>query len=82
MLKNKNDFMLMKQLKAISKNQKLYIILLLLLTGVFFYLRSINRELFCDEIMYGYKLNATKYGEYWTSPKTALDGEREERKGF
>ena len=67
--------MFMKQLKAISNNQKLYIILLLLLTGVFFYLRSINRELFCDEIMYGYKLNATKYGEYWTSPKTALDGE-------
>ena len=25
--------------------------------------------------MYGYKLNATKYGEYWTSPATALDGE-------
>ena len=66
---------LMRQLNNILKNKKTYIVLLLLLTGVFFYLRSINRELFCDEIMYGYKLNATKYGEYWTSPKTALDGE-------
>lgn len=75
MLKNKSDFMFMKKLKTILKNPLFYIILLLLLTGVFFYLRSVNRELFCDEIMYGYKLNATKYGEYWTSPATALDGE-------
>lgn len=75
MLKNKSDFMFMKKLKTILNNPLFYIILLLLLTGVFFYLRSINRELFCDEIMYGYKLNATKYGEYWTSPATALDGE-------
>lgn len=65
----------MKQLKDIFKNPKLYIILFLLLTGVFFYLRSVNRELFCDEIIYGYKLNATKYGEYWSSPQTSLAGE-------
>lgn len=68
------------QLIGRNKNQMLrkqntYIILLLILTGVCFYLRTANRELYCDEIMYGYKLNATKYGEYWTSPKTALDGE-------
>ncbi len=75
MLKNKSDFVFMKKIKTILKNPLFYIILLLLLTGVFFYLRSINRELYCDEIMYGYKLNATKYGEYWTSPATALDGE-------
>ncbi len=58
-----------------SQYQKIFIILLLIATGAFFLLRSVNRELYCDEIMYGYKLNATKYGEYWTSPNTALNGE-------
>ena len=58
-----------------TPNPKIVIILLLVVTGAFFLMRSVNRELYCDEIMYGYKLNATKYGEYWTSPNTALDGE-------
>lgn len=58
-----------------TQSHKLVIILLLVATGAFFLMRSVNRELYCDEIMYGYKLNATKYGEYWTSPNTALGGE-------
>lgn len=57
------------------KSNNFYIFLLLIITGVLFYLRTENRELYCDEIMYGYKLNASSYGEYWTSPKKALDGE-------
>lgn len=65
----------MKQLKGFFKNQKTYIILLLIITGIFFYLRSVNRELiFCDEIIYGYNLNASEYYEYWASPETSLDG--------
>ncbi|MBO5272280.1 MAG: hypothetical protein J6B30_05645 [Muribaculaceae bacterium] len=68
----------MKQLKDIFKNPKLYIILFLLLTGAFFYLRSVNRELiYIDEIIYGYNLNATEYGEYWSSPQTSLFGKIE-----
>lgn len=65
----------MQRLNKLFETQKIGIILLLILTGIFFYLRSVNRELYCDEIMYGYKLNATIYGEYWISPTTALDGE-------
>lgn len=67
----------MQQLKDILKSQKTYIVLLLILTGVFFYLRSVNREPYCDEILYGYNLNATEYGEYWSSPQTSLDGKIE-----
>lgn len=59
----------------LRKSNNFYIFLLLIITGVLFYLRTENRELYCDEIMYGYKLNASSYGEYWTSPKKALDGE-------
>ena len=44
----------MKQLKDIFKNPKAYIVLLLILTSIFFYLRSINRNLIGDEIMYFY----------------------------
>lgn len=62
----------------IFKNSKLYVIILLIATGVFFYLRSVNRELiYCDEIIYGYNLNATEYYEYWSSPETSLDGKIE-----
>ncbi len=62
----------------IFKNPKLYVIILLIATGVFFYLRSVNRELiYCDEIIYGYNLNATEYYEYWSSPETSLDGKIE-----
>lgn len=63
--------------RNIFKNQKTYVILLLIITGVFFYLRSVNRESYCDEILYGYNLNATEYGEYWSSPQTSLDEEIE-----
>ena len=60
---------------SIFKNQKTYVILLLIITGVFFYLRSVNREhIYCDEIIYGYNLNASKYYEYWSSPSTSLEG--------
>lgn len=59
----------------IFKNQKTYVILLLIITGVFFYLRSVNREhIYCDEIIYGYNLNASKYGEYWNDLESSLDG--------
>ena len=44
----------MKQLKDIFKNPKAYIVLLLILTSIFFYIRSINRNLIGDEIMYFY----------------------------
>lgn len=65
----------MQQFKSRFKNQKTYIIILLIITGVFFYLRSVNRELiFCDELIYGYDLNASEYYEYWASPKTSLGG--------
>lgn len=67
----------MQQLKNLLKSQKTYIILLLIITGIFFYLRSVNREPYCDEILYGYNLNATEYGEYWSSPQTSLDGKIE-----
>ena len=67
----------MQQLKNLLKSQKTYIILLLIITGIFFYFRSVNREPYCDEILYGYNLNATEYGEYWSSPQTSLDGKIE-----
>lgn len=67
----------MQQLKDLLKSQKTYIILLLIITGIFFYLRSVNREPYCDEILYGYNLKATEYGEYWSSPQTSLDGKIE-----
>lgn len=67
----------MQQLKNLLKSQKTYIILLLIITGIFFYLRSVNREPYCDEILYGYNLKATEYGEYWSSPQTSLDGKIE-----
>ena len=57
---------------SIFKNSKFYIILLLIATGVFFYLRSVNRNLLGDEILYLYNLNATEYYEYWSSPETSL----------
>ena len=44
----------MKQFKDIFKNPTAYIVLLLILTSIFFYLRSINRNLIGDEIMYFY----------------------------
>ena len=65
----------MQRLKGFFKNQKTYIILLLIITGIFFYLRSVNREfIFCDELIYGYNLNASEYYEYWSSPSTSLEG--------
>ena len=65
----------MQQLKNLLKSQKTYIILLLIITGIFFYLRSVNREfIFCDELIYGYNLNASEYYEYWSSPSTSLEG--------
>ena len=64
----------MQQLKNLLKSQKTWIVLLLILTGVFFYIRSVNREPYCDEILYGYNLNASEYGEYWSSPQTSLKG--------
>ena len=68
----------MEKIKSLLKNQKTYIVLLLLVTGVFFFLRSVNRELiYVDEIIYGYNLNATQYYEYWASPQTSLDGKIE-----
>lgn len=44
----------MQRLKGIFKNQKTYIILLLIITGVFFFLRSVNRNLLGDEVTYCY----------------------------
>ena len=44
----------MQRLKGILKNQKTYIILLLIITSVFFYLRSVNRNLLGDEVTYCY----------------------------
>ena len=63
----------MKQTKLFN-NSKLYITILLIATGIFFYLRSENRELiYVDEIIYGYNLNASEYYEYWSSPSTSLN---------
>lgn len=62
----------MQQLKNLLKSQKTYIILLLIITGIFFYLRSVNRNLLGDEVLYLYNLNATEYYEYWASPETSL----------
>lgn len=39
------------------KKEKTYIILLLIITGVFFYLRSVNRNLISDEVTYFYVFN-------------------------
>ena len=50
----------MQQLKKLLKSQKTYIILLLIITGIFFYLRSVNRNLISDEIVYFYVFNEDK----------------------
>ncbi len=42
------------KLKQILRSDHIYIILLLILTGIFFYLRSVNRNLYGDEITYFY----------------------------
>ncbi len=44
----------MERIKSLFKNQTTYIVLLLIVTGVFFYLRSVNRNLYGDEITYFY----------------------------
>lgn len=50
----------MQQLKSLLKSQKTWIVLLLILTGVFFYIRSVNRNLISDEIVYFYVFNEDK----------------------
>lgn len=47
----------MQQLKSLLKSQKTWIVLLLILTGVFFYIRSVNRNLISDEVTYFYVFN-------------------------
>lgn len=44
---------------------RLLIILILLSTGIFTYLRSHYREPILDELLYGYVLKADKWGDYW-----------------
>ena len=47
----------MQQLKSLLKSQITWIVLLLILTGVFFYIRSVNRNLISDEVTYFYVFN-------------------------
>ena len=44
----------MQQITNLFKNQRIGVVLLLIITGVFFYLRSVNRTLISEEITYYY----------------------------